>query len=141
MQLDAKNVPVNIGDALVTFESEVVAIGDEYGKANLQAVIPSLSLRADFPVAVVDKVVDRKGTRKVATAYLQFLYSDAGQEIIAKRHNRVHNESVARKYAASFPPVKLVSVEQTFGGWDAVTKHHLADGGILDQALASAPAR
>lgn len=131
----------NIGDALVTFESEVSAIRNEYGKAALEAVIPSLSLRADFPVAVVDKVVDRKGTRKVATEYLQYLFSDAGQELIAKHHNRVDNKAVAEKYRASFPQVKLVTVEGVFGSWDAINKNHLADGGILDQALATAPAR
>ena len=130
-----------IGDVLITFEAEVGSIRKEYGKSALEAVIPSLSLRADFPVAVVDKVVDRKGTRKVATAYLEYLYSDAGQELIAKRHNRVQNKAVAEKYKADFPPIRLVSVEEAFGGWDAVTKNHLADGAILDQALANAPAK
>lgn len=130
-----------IGDVLITFEAEVSAIRKEYGKATLQAVTPSLSLRADFPVAVVDKVVDRRGTRKAATAYLAFLYSEAGQEIIARRYNRVENTKVAAKYQDQFPPVKLVTVESVFGGWDAVMRDHLADGGILDQALVTAPAR
>ncbi len=130
-----------IGDALVTFEAEVTAIRREYGKSNLEAVIPSLSLRADFPVAIVDKVVDRKGTRKLATAYLQFLFSPQGQDIIAKHYNRVDDAAISRKYAPQFPPVKLVTIDQVFGGWDAVTKEHFADGGILDQALVKAPAR
>jgi sulfate transport system substrate-binding protein len=130
-----------IGDVLVTFESEVTAIRREYGKSNLQAVIPSMSLRADFPVAVVDKVVDKKGTRAAATAYLEYLYSPAGQEIAAKHYNRVYEAAVLKKYAAQFPTVKLVTVDQVFGGWDAVTKTHFADGGILDQALTKAPAR
>ncbi|MET0659794.1 MAG: sulfate ABC transporter substrate-binding protein [Steroidobacteraceae bacterium] len=130
-----------IGDVLITFESEVAAIRNEYGKSQLQAVIPSLSLRADFPVAVVDKVVDKRGTRKAATAYLQFLYSDAGQEIIAQRHNRVQNAAVLAKYQKEFPAVKLVTVDEVYGGWDAVTKTHLSDGGLLDQAFATAPAR
>jgi sulfate/thiosulfate-binding protein len=130
-----------IGDVLVTFESEVTAIRREYGKSQLEAVIPSLSLRADFPVAVVDKVVDKKGTRAVATAYLEFLFSPAGQEIIAKHHNRVHDAAVAQKYAAQFPQVRLVTVEEVFGGWDAVNKKHLAQGAILDKALLNAPAR
>jgi sulfate transport system substrate-binding protein len=130
-----------IGDVLVTFESEVTAIRREYGKSHLEAVVPSLSLRADFPVAVVDKVVDKKGTRKVATAYLEFLFSPAGQEIIAKHHNRVHDQTVAQKYAAQFPPVKLVTVEEAFGGWAAVNEKHLAQGAILDQALLKAQAR
>jgi sulfate transport system substrate-binding protein len=130
-----------IGDVLVTFESEITAIRREYGKSNLQAVIPSMSLRADFPVAVVDKVVDRKGTREVATAYLKYLYSPAGQDIIAKHYNRVHDANVAKKYATQFPTIKLVTVEDAFGGWDNVIKTHFADGGILDQALTKAPAR
>lgn len=130
-----------IGDVLVTFESEITAIRREYGKSNLQAVIPSMSLRADFPVAVVDKVVDRKGTRAAATAYLQFLYSPAGQEIIARHYNRVHDANVAKKYAAQFPAIKLVTVDEVFGGWGAVVKNHFADGAILDQALTKAPAR
>jgi sulfate/thiosulfate transport system substrate-binding protein len=130
-----------IGDALVTFESEVSSIRKEYGKSQLEAVIPSLSVRADFPVAVVDKVVVKKGTRKLATAYLEYLFSPAGQELIAKSHNRVHDKSVAARYAAQFPAVKLVSVEEVFGSWDKVTKQHFAEGGILDQALLNAPAR
>ena len=131
----------NIGDALITFESEVTAIRKEYGKSQLEAVMPSLSLRADFPVAVVDKVVDKKGTRNVATAYLEYLYSPAGQETIARKYNRVFDKAVAAKYQSQFPAVKLVTVQEVFGGWDAVIKTHLADGGILDQALATAPAR
>jgi sulfate transport system substrate-binding protein len=119
----------------------VTAIRREYGKSNLQAVMPSMSLRADFPVAVVDKVVDRKGTRAVATAYLQYLYSPAGQEIIARHYNRVQDAAVLKKHAAQFPAVKLVTVEEVFGGWAAVTKAHFADGGILDKALLKAPAR
>ena len=131
----------NIGDALVTFESEITAIRREYGRSNLQPVIPTMSLRADFPAAVVDKVVDRKGTRKLATAYVEFLFSPSGQNIIAKHYNRVDDAAISSKYAQQFPPVKLVTVEQALGGWDAVTKEHFADGGILDKALVKAPAR
>jgi sulfate transport system substrate-binding protein len=130
-----------IGDVLVTFECEVIAIRREYGKSNLQAVMPSMSLRADFPVAVVDKVVDKKGTRAAATAYLQYLYSPAGQDIVAKHYNRVHDATALKKYAAQFPAVKLVTVDEVFGGWDAVTKTHFAEGGVLDKALLKAPAR
>jgi sulfate transport system substrate-binding protein len=130
-----------IGDVLVTFESEITAIRREYGKSNLQAVIPSMSLRADFPVAVVDKVVDRKNTREAATAYLKYLYSPAGQDIIARHYNRVLDANATKKYAAQFPAIKLVTVEEALGGWDNVTKTHFADGGILDQALVKAPAR
>jgi sulfate transport system substrate-binding protein len=131
----------NIGDALVTFESEVTAIRKEYGKSNLQAIVPSLSLRADFPVAVVDKIVDKKGTRKLATAYLEFLYSPQGQDIVARYYNRVNDPNVAKKYAAQFPDIKLATVETVFGGWDKVTAEHFKDGGILDQALTKASAR
>jgi sulfate transport system substrate-binding protein len=131
----------HIGDVLVTFESEIGAIVNEYGKSQLQVVIPSLSLRADFPVAVVDKVVDRKGTRKAATAYLNYLYSDAGQGIIARKYLRVHNQAIAEQHRAQFPPVRLLTVQEVFGGWDALTKRHFTDGGLLDQALAQAPAK
>lgn len=130
-----------IGDVLVTFESEVIAIRREYNKSNLQEVVPSMSLRADFPVAVVDKVVDKKGTRAAATAYLQYLYSPAGQDIIARHYNRVHDAVALKKYAAQFPAVKLVTVDQVFGGWSAVVKTHFVDGGVLDKALLKAPAR
>lgn len=122
-----------IGDVLVTFESEVTAIRNEYGKSKLQAIVPSLSLRADFPVAVVDKVVDRKGTRHEATAYLEFLFSPQGQDIIARFHNRVQNADVARKYANQFPAVKLVTVEEVFGGWEQIQTDHFAPGALLDQ--------
>jgi len=130
----------NIGDVLVTFESEVIAIRREYGKSSLQAVMPSMSVRADFPVSVVDKVVDKKGTRATATAYLEYLYSPAGQDIIAKHYNRVHDAAALKKYAAQFPTVKLVTIDDVFGGWDAIVKTHFADGGVLDKALLKAPA-
>ncbi|MBB6092863.1 sulfate transport system substrate-binding protein [Povalibacter uvarum] len=130
-----------IGDVLVTFESEITAIRKEYGKSKLEAVTPSLSLRADFPVAVVDKVVDKKRTRKAATAYLEFLFSPQGQDIIAKHYNRVDDPAVSHRYAQQFPSVKLVTVDQALGGWEAVSKEHFADGGILDRALLNAPAR
>jgi len=130
-----------IGDVLVTFESEVNSIRQEYGKGNLQIVVPSLSVRADFPIAVVDRNVDKKGTRKIATAYAEFLFTPQGQELIARHYNRVHDAGVVRKYTKQFPEVKLVSVDEVFGGWDRVTLEHFKDGGILDQALASAPAR
>lgn len=123
-----------IGDVLITFESEVNAIRTQYAKVPLVAVVPSVSLRADFPVAVVDKVVDRHGTRAVATAYLQFLYSDAGQEILAKNFYRVRNPAIAQRHAGQFPAVRLVAVEESLGGWDQVIKTHFADGGILDKA-------
>jgi len=122
---------------LVTFEAEVSSIRKEYTKSPLEIVYPSLSVRADFPVAVVDKVVDRRGTRAVATAYLQFLYSEEGQNLLAKSFNRVRSPTVATRYKAQFPDIKLVSVEELFGGWEKVTQTHFSDGGVLDQILAA----
>jgi sulfate transport system substrate-binding protein len=91
-------------------------------------------------VAVVDKVVDRKGTRKVATAYLEYLYSPAGQEILAKYHYRVPNEAIAKKYAADFKPVRLVTPEQMFGSWDKIAEQHFGRDGIFERALEKAAA-
>jgi sulfate transport system substrate-binding protein len=125
-----------IGDVLITFESEVNAIRTQYARVPLVAVVPSVSLRADFPVAVVDKVAERHGTRAVATAYLQFLYSDAGQELLAKNFFRVRNPAIAQRYAAQFPALRLLAVEDTLGGWDQVSRTHFAEGGILDKVVA-----
>jgi sulfate transport system substrate-binding protein len=124
-----------IGDALISFESEVATIRHEYEKAGLQVIYPSVSLQADFPVAVVDAVVGRHGTRTAAEAYLRYLYSDAGQEILAKNYNRVRNETVLARHRAQFPQVRLTSVAKAFGGWESVNKTHFADGGVLDQLL------
>lgn len=124
-----------IGDVLITFEAETNGIRKEYGDKGFDLVTPSLSVLAEFPVAVVDKVAEKRGTREVATAYLQFLYSEAGQEILAKNFNRVHNAKVAEKYKAQFPALKLVTVEDVFGGWEKVTKEHFSEGGILDQVF------
>lgn len=126
-----------IGDVLITFESEVRSIRKEYGKANLVVVYPSVSVRADFPVAVVDKVVLRHGTRDVATAYLQFLYTSEGQDILAKNFNRVHDPQAIERYKAQFPDIRLVTVEETFGGWDKVAQEHFANGGVLDKLIAA----
>jgi sulfate/thiosulfate transport system substrate-binding protein len=127
-----------IGDVLVTFECEVTAIRREYGKSKLEAVMPSLSLRADFPVSVVDRVVERKGTRRIATAYLEYLFSPAGQKLLAKYHYRVLDAAVAQAHAAEFEPVRLVTVEQAFGGWDKIAQKHFAAGGILDAIIMKA---
>ena len=126
-----------IGDALITFESEVNVIKTQYSKVPLLEIVPSVSLRADFPVAVVDKVAERHGTRDVANAYLQFLYGAAGQEILAKNFFRVSNPGVARRYGAQFPTIRLVGVEDSLGGWDQVVKTHFAEGGILDEVMAA----
>ena len=125
----------NLGDVLITFESEVNGIRREYGDKGFEVVVPSVSLLAEFPVSVVDKVVDRKGTRQVATAYLEFLYTDKGQDILARFFNRVHAPAVVQTYKEQFPDVRLVKVEDVFGGWAKVQKEHFASGGILDKVF------
>ena len=122
-----------IGDVLVTFENEAVLIDNEVGGDQFDVVYPSVSIDASAPVAIVNKVVDKKGTRKQATAYLNFLYSPEGQEIIAKHYFRPRDPAVAKKYAARFPTIKTFTVEEKFGSWEAVQKTHFADGGIYDQ--------
>lgn len=124
-----------IGDVLVTFEAETRTIEDLYKDKKLQTVVPSVSLLAEFPVAVVDKVVDKRGSRAVATAYLEFLYSPAGQTILAKGYNRVVDPKVAEAFKDQFPPVRLVKVEEVFGGWDKAQAEHFASGGKLDQVF------
>jgi len=124
-----------IGDVLITFEAETNGIRKEYGDKGFDLVTPSQSVLAEFPVAVVDKVAEKRGSREVSTAYLQFLYSEAGQDILAKNFNRVHNPKVVEKYKAQFPAVKLVTVEDVFGGWEKVSKDHFSEGGILDQVF------
>jgi sulfate/thiosulfate transport system substrate-binding protein len=126
-----------IGDVLVTFEAEVQAIGNQYGKDKTDLVIPPVSLRADFPVAVVDKVVDERGSRKLAETYLQYLYTPEAQEIIAAHYNRPIDKGVAAKHAKDFANVRLLIVEDVFGGWKKVQEEHLANGGILDQLYVS----
>ena len=125
----------DIGDVLVTFENEAVALGKEFGDDKFQVVYPSLSIDASPPVAVVDSVVDKKGTRKQATAYLEFLYSTKGQEIISKHNFRPRDPAILAKNAATFPPIKIFSVEEKLGGWAGVQKAHFADGGVYDQIM------
>ncbi|MES2934055.1 MAG: sulfate ABC transporter substrate-binding protein [Pseudomonadota bacterium] len=121
-----------IGDVLVTFENEVQLVRQEFGD-NFEVVYPPSSILAESPVAVVDKVVDKLGIRKQATAYLQFLYSEAGQEIAAKHYLRPRSEAVAKKYAASFKPISLFTVDEVFGGWKQAQKKHFDDGGEFDK--------
>jgi len=123
-----------IGDVLVTFEAEVQSIGSQYGKdKTTDLVIPPVSLRADFPVAVVDKVVDERGSHKLAETYLQYLYTPEAQEIIAAHYNRRIDKEIAAKHANDFANVRLLTVKDVFGGWQKVQEEHLANGGILDQ--------
>lgn len=125
-----------IGDVLVTFENEVQLVRTEFGD-NFEVVYPATSILAESPVAVVDKVVDRRGIRKQATGYLNFLYSEAGQEIAAKHFLRPRSAAVAKKYAASFKPVTLFTVDEFFGGWKQAQKKHFDDGGEFDKIYQS----
>ena len=121
-----------IGDALVTFENEVQMVRSEFGD-NFEVVYPSMSILAESPVAVVDKVVDRRGVRKQATAYLNFLYSEQGQTIGAKHFLRPRSQAVYKKFAANYKPIALFSVDEVFGGWKAAQKKHFDDGGEFDK--------
>jgi sulfate transport system substrate-binding protein len=123
----------NIGDALVTFENEVYLIQKELGADKVEIVYPSMSIRADNPVAIVERNVDKKGTRKQAQAYLEYLWSPEAQEIAAKYYYRPSVASVAKKYASQFKPLTLVTVEQVFGDWEKANKAHFVDGGSFDQ--------
>ena len=124
-----------IGDVLLAWENEAFLSIKELGADKVQIVVPSLSILAEPPVAVVDKVVLRRGTREVATEYLKYLYSPQGQEIIAKNFYRPIDEQVAAKHATQFPKIKLVTIAD-FGGWAKAQKTHFADGGVFDQIYA-----
>lgn len=123
-----------IGDVLATFENEVFLAKKELGD-EFEIVYPSISVLAESPVAVVDKVVDRKGLRKQATGYLQFLYSEAAQEVIARQHLRPRSEAVAKRHA--FKPIRLFTVDEVFGGWKNAQKRHFDDGGEYDRIFAA----
>ncbi len=124
-----------IGDVLITFEAEVENIRAKYGKDDYVRVVPSISLLAEFPVAVVEKVAKKRGTLEVSKAYLDYLYSEEGQEIVASFNNRVHHPAVSAKYADAFPDVRLIRVEDVFGGWKQAQETHFGDGGVLDQVF------
>lgn len=124
-----------IGDVLVTFENEADLIDKEVGGGQFEIVYPSASILAEPPVAVVDAVVEKKGTRKQAEAYLNFLWSPEGQEIIARHHLRPRNPVVLKKYAAQFKPLKLFTIDSLFGSLAAAQKTHFDDGGIYDQIV------
>ncbi|MCX7170158.1 MAG: sulfate ABC transporter substrate-binding protein [Proteobacteria bacterium] len=119
----------NIGNALLTFENEVQLIQKEFGAEQIEVVYPPQSILAEAPVTIVDK----RGTRKQAQAYLEYLYSDEGQELAAKHHFRPRNDKLLKRYAATFKPIQLFSVEEVFGGWQKAQKLHFDDGGIFDQ--------
>jgi sulfate transport system substrate-binding protein len=126
-------VQSGIGDVLVTWENEALLSLKEIGKGKFEIVIPSVSILAEPPVAVVDKAAKKHGTEAVARAYLEFLYTSEGQEIIARHHYRPRLEAVAQKYGADFPKLTLFTIDELFGGWQKAQKTHFADGGIFDQ--------
>ena len=122
-----------IGDVLIAWENEALLAIKELGPDKVEIVAPSVSILAEPPVALVDKVVDKRGTRKVAEAYLRFLYTDEGQELIAKNYYRPTVDKAVKKYAAQFPNVKLFTLAQVAGDWTTAQKAHFADGGVFDQ--------
>ncbi|SAK64386.1 sulfate-binding protein [Caballeronia pedi] len=125
-----------IGDVLVTFENEVGLMSAGPGAKDFEAVYPSVSLLAEPPVSIVDKVVDKRGTRKQAQAYLDFLFTPAAQEIIAQHHLRPRSADVLAKHASEFKTLKTFTVEQMFGSWQKAQQTHFADGGTFDQVVA-----
>ena len=127
-----------VGDVFISWENEAFLAIKEFGADKFEIVAPSLSILAEPPVAVVDKNVDRKGTRKVAEAYLQYLYSDEGQDIVGRNYYRPTSATAAQKYASQFLKVSLFSIDDAFGGWAKATKTHFADGGTFDQIYAPA---
>ncbi|ABE28733.1 sulfate ABC transporter, sulfate-binding family protein [Paraburkholderia xenovorans LB400] len=124
-----------IGDVLVTFENEVALMDTGVGGGNFEAVYPSVSLLAAPPVSIVDKVVDKRGTRKEAQAYLDYLWSPAAQEIIAQHHLRPQDKTVLAKHASEFKAIKTFTVEEMFGGWQKAQQTHFSDGGTFDQII------
>jgi sulfate/thiosulfate-binding protein len=122
-----------VGDVFISWENEAFLAINELGKGKFEIVIPSVSILAEPPVAVVDKVVERKGTRAVAEAYLNYLYSKEGQEIAARNYYRPRDPDVAKKYEKVFPKMNLFTIDEVFGGWTAAHKKHFADQAIFDQ--------
>lgn len=122
----------NIGDVLLSWENEAYLASDEFGD-KFDIVFPSSSILAEPPVAVVDKIVDKRRTRNLAEQYLKYLYTPEAQEIIARNHYRPRDAAVAAKYARNFPNLPLVTIDDTFGGWTKAQKTHFADGGVFDK--------
>ena len=122
-----------IGDVLITWENEAIMAIKESGAGQFEIIAPSISILAEPPVAVVDKVAKKHGTEDAAKAYLEYLYSEAGQEIVARHFYRPRLESVAQKFAGQFAQVKLFTIDEVFGGWQKAQKTHFNDGGVFDQ--------
>jgi sulfate/thiosulfate-binding protein len=125
-----------IGDVFLSWENEAFLAVEQLGKGQFEIVVPKLSILAEPPVAVVDAIADRHGTRAVAEAYLKYLYTEEGQELAAKNHYRPRNPKVAAKYAGSFTTVELVTIDAVFGGWSKAQPTHFGDGGVFDQLYA-----
>ena len=123
-----------IGDVLLAWENEAFLSVEEFGTDKFEIVVPSLSILAEPPVTVVDKVVDKRGTRKVAEAYLNYLYTEPAQELIAQHHYRPSSAAIAARYASKFPKLKLVTIAD-FGGWAKAQPEHFGDGGVFDQVF------
>jgi sulfate/thiosulfate transport system substrate-binding protein len=126
-------VQKEIGDVLLAWENEAFLAKKEFGVNQFETVVPSESILAEPPVAVVDRVVERKGTAAVAKAYLEYLYSDEGQEIAARNFYRPRKAGVAARYAGIFPKLNLFTIDSAFGGWTEAQKVHFSDGGVFDQ--------
>lgn len=122
-----------IGDVLIAWENEAILSVKELGEGQFEIITPAVSILAEPPVSVVDKFADKHGTRAVAQAYLEFLYSPEGQEIAAKNFYRPRLESVAQKYASTFSKLELFTIDEVFGGWQKAQKAHFSDGGVFDQ--------
>jgi len=126
-----------MGDVLIAWENEVLLGANDLGKDKFEVVVPSTSILCEPVVSVVDKVVDKKGTRAVAQAYLEYLYSSEGQEIAAKRYYRPRSAVVLKKYAAQFPNIKLFTIADIAGDWKKAQAKHFADGAIFDQVYSA----
>ena len=122
-----------IGDVLISWENEAFLAAKEFGSGKVEIVVPSLSILAEPSVSLVDKVVDKRRTRPVAQAYLDYLYSDEGQDLAARHYYRPRSAKVAEKHAAQFAKITLVTIDDTFGGWQKAQAKHFADGGIFDE--------
>ena len=125
-----------IGDVLLAWENEAYLALKEFGADKFEIVVPALSILAEPTVSVVDKVVKKRGTEEVAKAYLEYLYSDEGQEIAARNFYRPRNQAIAAKYAGNFAKLELFTIDSAFGGWTKAQKTHFADGGTFDQIYA-----
>jgi sulfate/thiosulfate transport system substrate-binding protein len=122
-----------IGDVAISWENEAFLAINQLGQGEFEIVVPSVSILAEPTVAVVDKVATRRGTTKVAKAYLDFLYTDEGQEIAARNYYRPRNTTIAAKHVSTFPKITLFTIDGVFGGWQKAQKTHFSDGGVFDQ--------